>query len=81
MIAVICRTCGKPVIWVQMARTAKRMPLDAEPTANGNIGVLPDLGLGKYVSIADREAAQAEGMKLYSSHLATCPRAAEPRRS
>ena len=63
-----CRSCGADVEWVQ-TEAGKRMPVDAEPVANGNIvkvrgNLIRYLGKGE-VFTGDR----------WVSHFATCAQA------
>ncbi len=54
------------------------MPLDPEPSPNGNIALVN----GVAVVFKDREAAALAGMDatLYTSHFVTCPGAKEHRK-
>lgn len=38
----LCRSCNAPILWVVMASTKRRMPLDAEPHTDGTIEIQPD---------------------------------------
>ena len=70
-----CRSCGAAVIWAETI-LGRRMPLDYEPTKDGNIilGMRHD-----NVPLALVQTAQAlarlkeKGEMLYTSHFATCP--------
>jgi hypothetical protein len=87
-----CRSCGEPIIWT-ITTNGKRMPVDAEPwpAARGfriDETVLDeaqmgfnddDLRPGKDI-LATFTAEPADGERLYQSHFATCPQAAEHRR-
>ena len=65
-----CRSCGAPVRFVPMAGTGRLNPLDAEPTANGNVVVGVD-GVGRYVA---RHAAELPpDVPRYVSHFSSCP--------
>jgi hypothetical protein len=35
-----CRSCGAPIRWAVHVATHKRMPIDAEAIASGNLGVV-----------------------------------------
>lgn len=70
-----CRSCGAEIVWT-ITEAGKRMPMDVEPmTIRGAfelIGpILPDGHIQAF----------AASPKLYRSHFATCPNAAEHRRS
>jgi hypothetical protein len=60
-----------------MAGTGKAMPLDAEPTVDGNI-ILDAMGKA-YVVDADEYVNPK--VARYTSHFATCPSADEFRKS
>lgn len=32
-----CRSCGKPITWVVVAKSGKKMPIDRDPVGDGNI--------------------------------------------
>jgi hypothetical protein len=71
-----CRSCGAEVFWAVTA-SGKRMPVDADVTADGNVSIGPD-GLA-YVVPAGHVASPA--YPRYTSHFATCPNAAHHRRT
>ena len=64
-----CRSCSALVRWTVTA-AGKKMPVDAEPKANGNIEIVG--GIARYVK-AESEVAR------FWSHFATCPNAASHR--
>lgn len=66
-----CRTCSAPVLWVRMAGSGKRMPLDAEPSARGNVRVVE--GMATVLGAEDATGARAAGEELYLSHFVLCP--------
>jgi hypothetical protein len=77
-----CRSCEAPIRWARTA-AGKAMPLDVEPSADGNV----QLGWvgGEEIAIvlgspADRAGAQVDGIDLFVSHFATCPNASQHRR-
>ena len=65
-----CRSCRKQVIWATTVK-GKPMPVDAEPSAAGN--VLLQLVAGDVAAIVTK--APVPGGRL--SHFVTCPNAAE----
>lgn len=74
-----CGSCGAEVIWA-FTTSGKRMPVDAEPSPDGNVTLIPPLIPGETptaVVSSDRDPAQVRHM----SHFATCPNAAAHRRS
>ena len=66
-----CRSCGARVMWVKTSK-GKKMPLDAEPVANGNLvmATLPDAIAVSY------DPTQHGGLSRFTSHFATCPQSA-----
>jgi hypothetical protein len=68
-----CQACGTAILWVYTERGA-RMPVDAAPTADGNIQVVADKC---YVIPKTRLEALSDDDKagLRKSHFATCPEA------
>lgn len=68
----VCRSCGAPIRW-EVTVNDKRIPLDPEPVANGNLGIRDD---GK---VASSHGFPAEAPR-YVSHFATCPNAAHHRK-
>jgi len=74
-----CGSCPAPIIW---ARTpaGKRMPVDAEPTPDGNVTLVPPLE--SYDSpLAVVSSERDPSSTRYTSHFATCPNADSHRRS
>jgi len=68
-----CRSCGADVVWTETT-SGKRMPVDLEPTTEGNI----ILGLRhERPPVALVQTKQAlellKGELLYTSHFVTCP--------
>lgn len=79
-----CRTCGARIIWAVSGSTHRPMPLNAKPSAEGNLRLRTDLGPGmapivEVVSGAEREALRTRG-EAFVSHYATCPQASKWRR-
>lgn len=70
-----CRSCGAPVVW-GVTEKGRRMPLDAEPVAWGNIEL--DEESGRLRVLAGDEPRLSG--KRYISHFATCPEAKAHRR-
>lgn len=69
-----CRSCGAQIFF---ARTEKgrRMPIDAEPVAGGNLSLI----LGP-PHLAEVRVVEVDGMNRYVSHFATCPQSAAHRK-
>ena len=72
-----CRSCRAPVIWA-VTRAGKRIPLDAAPSATGNLVYVGQQLDGTEVVGAPRDGDPPEFR--YVSHFATCPDAGEWRR-
>ena len=66
-----CSKCPAPIAWAFTAN-GKRMPLDAEPVAGGNIEIKD--GVAQYVK-------PEPGVRRYVSHFVTCPAAAQFRKA
>lgn len=82
-----CRSCGAQVLWV-LTGNGKRMPLDATPSAAGNMFVFtpdnPDAALiaeSTTSTSARASAARVEDRPRFLSHFATCPNAAQHRKA
>jgi hypothetical protein len=73
-----CRSCKKPIIWA-ITEKNRRIPLDPEPVADGNILLTPR---GNFLAplATVRFAVQLDNPLRYKSHFATCPNAAQHRR-
>lgn len=76
-----CKSCGAPLRWAKTG-VGKRIPLDAEPVANGNIrlGLIGGIEYAIVLPPADIACCQVDGLPLYVSHFATCPNSAQHRR-
>ena len=74
-----CRSCTQPVIWAK-TKTGKRMPVNAEPSEDGNIR-LARINGGPYADVLS-PARLAAGTQepLRTSHFVTCPDAPAWRR-
>lgn len=64
----LCRSCHKPVIWVVVAKSGARMPIDATPTDDGQVVLDGPQGTAR----ALKKGEAYDGLR-YSSHHATCP--------
>jgi hypothetical protein len=83
-----CDGCGRPIVWLVMRKTGKRMP--ADPTKRLFIqGDGPDQAIcaatlesvrGRYVP-ADQPVSAANAIVVYTAHWATCPERDRFRRS
>ena len=72
--SAICRSCGAKLLWVEMASTGKRMPLDLAPSPRGNIAV-SDMRPGK--TPVGHVLKSTSSTDLYLSHFVTCPQRGE----
>lgn len=69
-----CRSCQAPIFFA-ITTKGQRMPLDPQPTADGNILVTNGLDAsGKPARFAEQidRATQPPGKALYRSHFASC---------
>ena len=75
-----CSSCQAPIRWVKMRTTGKPMPVDLDPTDDGNVFVYQQDGTADVVKKDDVEAMNRNGVKLHKSHFATCKFAASHRK-
>lgn len=73
-----CRSCQAPIRWA-VTTTGKRMPIDHEPTPDGNVTVHRDEA-GQDIATVHAVGAPLEGPR-WTSHFATCAQAAQHRRT
>ncbi|MCK9250043.1 MAG: hypothetical protein M0P31_13850 [Solirubrobacteraceae bacterium] len=71
-----CRSCGAPIRW-GITQSGRRIPLDPDPTPDGNVRLHPD---------GTAEVLSAYGLTvnagpLHLSHFATCAQADQHRRT
>lgn len=83
-----CSSCGRPIRWVVIAKSGKKMPVDAVQVLDGNIAPLgttdgaSGLPLVQYVTQDSKPAFDSlapPAVPRYKSHFATCPHAASHR--
>ncbi|WP_431976152.1 hypothetical protein [Micromonospora haikouensis] len=72
-----CRSCPAEIIWAVTER-GKRMPVDAEPAAGGNVQLVEQHGQLTAVVVPAKRAFGRTTLR--KSHLMTCPQANEWRR-
>ena len=79
--AATCRSCGRPITWVQTEH-GRRMPVDVDPMPDdADAGfALRKLPTGDLLAIAGTRAQLPDDV-LHLSHFATCPDADRWRRS
>ena len=75
-----CRACQAAIVWATTS-TGKAMPVDAAPSPDGNVLLLPTVD-HKFVAVVvgKEEAEKSAAVERYKSHFATCPSAASFRR-
>lgn len=69
-----CNYCSEQILWLQTAN-GRFMPVDAQPSPNGN--VLRTGGHGGVLNKTKAIAARQSGAKLHLHHAVTCPHAAK----
>lgn len=76
-----CNHCDARLVWARTDHS--RMPLDAEPSARGNVVLhnspagLPDPVAQVLGTVAAADGARAAGQETYLHHAVTCPYAPE----
>lgn len=76
-----CASCGAPILWAVTGKQHRRIPIDPDPTADGNIELapLPD-SRPYYATTWGTSHTWPDGTPRYRSHFSTCPQASEHRR-
>ena len=71
-----CRSCGASIIWGRTL-SGKMMPVDAEPSAKGNVLIIQDSKSKEADAVTLPNPAVYDGRDgpLRLSHYATCPNA------
>lgn len=64
-----CKSCNADIEWAESTATGKAVPLDREPTANGNLVLIN----GKVRGYTPED--EKLGRERRTSHFATCPHA------
>lgn len=64
----LCRTCSRPIIWVLVAKTGRRMPVDATPTQDGPVALDGPQGAARTL-----KPGEAYPGLRYTPHHVTCP--------
>lgn len=75
-----CRTCAARILWC-VTESGRPMPVDFEPSDEGNIAITPQDD-GTWLAVVAGPLEQVEGASRIrrTSHFATCPNAAQHRR-
>lgn len=78
-----CRSCRAPVIWALTEAHRRRMPVDAEPTPDGNVLLTDDDPPIAQVLVPGQASlfTADNGAPTFTSHFATCPNADQHRRT
>lgn len=78
-----CRSCGDPIVWT-ITHNGKRMPVDADPSSDGNVRLdddpVGDKTLSTVLSGRLLRDARERDVPLHTSHFATCLQAQEWRK-
>lgn len=74
---ITCRSCGAEVSWVVLT-TGRKMPLDPAPVANGTVILSKHDGRGTVIAPG---TPMPVGVPRFAPHFATCPHAAQHRRT
>jgi len=70
-----CRSCGEAVVWAE-TKNGKTMPVDAEPSADGNVELHEYRGAVTVIVHGAATIAEARARaELHTSHFKTCPNA------
>lgn len=72
-----CQSCQAPIIWC-LTTSAKRMPVDYEPSPEGNIALRPG-GMGP-LAVVLGVAKRFGRTDLRTSHFSSCPQAGQWRK-
>jgi hypothetical protein len=68
-----CGSCGAPMIWAETVN-GRRMPVDPEPTSDGNVLLTDRTHLLRQPLATVLKAAKCFGRRdLRKSHFVTCP--------
>lgn len=73
-----CRACGAAIIFGR-TNAGKAIPLDAEPSTDGNV-ILDSDGMAFILGRDAATAEHAKGTELRVAHFVTCPDAARFRK-
>lgn len=76
-----CTECARDIVWALVALSGKRIPVDPEPVANGNIRLR--FGRGAPTAIVDsgRSLFNPDNDDRFVSHFSTCSHASDYRKA
>lgn len=66
-----CRSCPAKVRWAVTLKNAKPIPLDVNPSDDGNLVVFRGVAMSR----KDADARGLGPLPLFTAHFATCPNA------
>lgn len=76
-----CRSCGATIFFATCVRSQRPIPIDTQPTADGNLmvrgGKKSTQLYAKKVDAKGVVGEKRDGADLYTCHFATCPQANE----
>jgi hypothetical protein len=79
-----CKSCGAAIRWVTVVRAHGRgeraMPIDAEPSATGNVLLTGRNDRGPVARVLGAGESGVAGTPLYLAHFASCPNAKQHRK-
>lgn len=67
-----CPSCGARVVWVVMTYTKKRLPVDPQPVADGNVSARL-IGNQWHGFVISAEHKHGRPNVRYAAHHGTCP--------
>lgn len=78
-----CQSCGAPIRWITSEARRRPMPIDRDPTPDGNVLIIRE-GATDVARVLGPLEVMSKRMSdpdvdLYLSHFATCPDAEEHR--
>lgn len=77
-----CASCGAQIFWA-ISVNGSRMPIDADPTPEGNVIVMQSRSNpeNKKCVVLSRDAERPKDRRLFTSHFSTCPNAKQHRKA
>lgn len=71
-----CKRCPARIVWAVSESTGRRMPVDADPSPNGNVQLVEgDPPRARVLSADERNTIAAQDEPLHLNHFVTCPEA------
>jgi hypothetical protein len=75
-----CSSCSAEIFWAQLP-SGRSMPVDAEPTPDGNVVLLHTPEGSIKARVLKKGERPTPGAPLRSSHFSTCPNAKQHRKA